>query len=340
MEWLIVLFYEMVEKARDKTVDILKGVLIIFVVMGHCPIVGNQIIYWFHMPCFFMVAGFFIKRNTSKFDLQKDIKSKAQRLLIPYSSYLILFTLVLFLIEKTSVLHLLLYGRHEGIYAAFWFVPVLFLSHLFVSYFYYFFQKFHQLVLILLIMYAIAHIESYLLSAYDIKVYVPFGVDICLISTTYLFIGHLLYTHRGKYSLLTLLFSFFCISFLLMNVLSGDENYHLDMKYAQYPNFLYDMIIPIAFMVILYAFSVYIKKTAYISSVLSFIGKGSLSILFLHIPILTALSYVVKSSFNYNVIAIVLGVLIPVIINYFFNKTVITRFLFIGDWGSKPYQST
>lgn len=43
-------------KKRDIRIDILKGLLIIFVVIGHSPNINiyvKDIIYWFHMPLFF-----------------------------------------------------------------------------------------------------------------------------------------------------------------------------------------------------------------------------------------------------------------------------------------------
>lgn len=40
---------------RDITIDIFKGILILFVVIGHYPMINSNIkniIYWFHMPLF------------------------------------------------------------------------------------------------------------------------------------------------------------------------------------------------------------------------------------------------------------------------------------------------
>lgn len=54
--------------------DTLKGILIIFVVFGHCgTAVGNQllsVIYAFHMPLFILISGYFSKKQL-RFDWVK-----------------------------------------------------------------------------------------------------------------------------------------------------------------------------------------------------------------------------------------------------------------------------
>ena len=41
--------------------DIMKSFLIICVVIGHTYIEWTKYIYWFHMPVFFMISGYFLK---------------------------------------------------------------------------------------------------------------------------------------------------------------------------------------------------------------------------------------------------------------------------------------
>ena len=94
----------MTNSERLAYIDIAKGIGIILVVIGHCvpdasSLTGisnpyfkllHQIIYSFHMPLFFFIAGFFV--NTQKFSvsspyLQKTylfIRKKFNRLIVPY----------------------------------------------------------------------------------------------------------------------------------------------------------------------------------------------------------------------------------------------------------------
>lgn len=66
---------------RDKSFDILKGVAIILVIVGHCDIGGLlPFIDSFHMPLFFFVSGFFLKKRP----LIEEIQTSAKRLFVPY----------------------------------------------------------------------------------------------------------------------------------------------------------------------------------------------------------------------------------------------------------------
>jgi len=66
---------------RDETFDVLKGIAIIFVILGHC--LKGQIedfAHTFHIPLFFFVAGHFLKTRTVREEIHLSIK----RLIIPY----------------------------------------------------------------------------------------------------------------------------------------------------------------------------------------------------------------------------------------------------------------
>lgn len=86
---------------RYEWIDIAKGMAIICVVIGHAT-VGNHIydmIYAFHMPFFFIMAGYLL--NISKWGNQLNlfIKNRARRLLKPYllgaMSFAVLYCIVL-----------------------------------------------------------------------------------------------------------------------------------------------------------------------------------------------------------------------------------------------------
>lgn len=80
---------ETVEKVtRDTTFDIMKGIGILLVLLGHVWTVLiphiHQFIYSFHMPMFFIVAGYFSKSYEEVPNRRAAIKRYAQRLLLPY----------------------------------------------------------------------------------------------------------------------------------------------------------------------------------------------------------------------------------------------------------------
>lgn len=69
---------------RDESIDIAKGIAIIAVVLGHCTLIPwnpwRCIIYSFHMPLFFIFAGYFYKEKEIKVALSNDFR----RLIVPY----------------------------------------------------------------------------------------------------------------------------------------------------------------------------------------------------------------------------------------------------------------
>lgn len=74
--------------AYEQWIDIFKGILIIFVVVGHGYYQKlNDIIFWFHMPLFFLISGYLFKtpeRKNIKIWCKKQIKS----LLIPCAFFM------------------------------------------------------------------------------------------------------------------------------------------------------------------------------------------------------------------------------------------------------------
>ena len=59
-------------KTRKKEIDILKGIMIIFVVIGH---ISNNIplmdVFWFHMPAFFIISGLLFSNRNMELTMAK-----------------------------------------------------------------------------------------------------------------------------------------------------------------------------------------------------------------------------------------------------------------------------
>ena len=51
------------QRKRLDYLDIAKGLLIISVVLCHSPFENAYILYWFHMPAFFIISGMLYKRG-------------------------------------------------------------------------------------------------------------------------------------------------------------------------------------------------------------------------------------------------------------------------------------
>ncbi len=99
------------EKERDLTVDIAKGIGIILVVFGHTVARWggeheglHRFIYSFHMPLFFYLSGIYIASGK---DFNSFIKSKFTRLCIPFFFWFVFYIVLAILLQlvRQLVLH-------------------------------------------------------------------------------------------------------------------------------------------------------------------------------------------------------------------------------------------
>lgn len=121
---------------RKVEYDILKGILIVLVVIGHA-ISNNsalhKVIFWFHMPAFFMITGCLTTRwNNSR----ETIVLRIKRLVVPYFSYSILLFCLFHPEPLVKNIARVLYAGHMNITTysyPFWFVNAMFVALCFYS---------------------------------------------------------------------------------------------------------------------------------------------------------------------------------------------------------------
>lgn len=77
-------------KEYEDWVDALKGIAIILVIAGHSniPTLISNIIYFFHMPLFFLLSGYLEKKREQSF--KSVFEKKVKRLIYPYFTFGIL----------------------------------------------------------------------------------------------------------------------------------------------------------------------------------------------------------------------------------------------------------
>lgn len=127
---------------RTLYLDMARGIAIILVVMGHSIFINDSLNIWlstFHLPAFFFISGWLIQeKNEYTFSFSEITKKKAIGILIPYlwfsiGSLFLDFIKVLLDRFTLDVLktHFIETITFQG-YSVMWFLPVLFLSELFV----------------------------------------------------------------------------------------------------------------------------------------------------------------------------------------------------------------
>lgn len=197
---------------RDISIDILRGIAIVMVVIGHSGFKYTKYIYMFHVPLFFLISGFLRSRDCQHFtDLKNFVINKLKRLYIPYIQYNCIFLLFsnLFLILNVyhtrdslstypellgspveynsiistinSLLSTLLFCGGSQLGGALWFLRTMFITSI------------------------IFEIENLVLLKSNWKIYFLFIFNLILFSVGYYFSSHNLHTFLNAESFLTIM---------------------------------------------------------------------------------------------------------------------------------------
>ncbi|WP_129730513.1 acyltransferase family protein [Ectobacillus funiculus] len=334
----------MIDAKRETWLDAAKGFAMILVVAGHAYNHNDFItyIYWFHMPAFFLFSGYVSKPITQWSQMRFYIKKRAHSLLIPYFTYLGIFTAFRYIGELThgnfsfswymkDIGSLLVGGRFiTSYYGVFWFITCLFFTQLLFQVIFLLFKRTTARLLFILAFYIVSHIEGWYVGTLDgsepsLHVFVPWNVDTSMLALCYYSIGYYAKTYLKQIpALLTgmcTLLTAGCITLQECNLL----DYHLSIKYLVFGNYILDLFIPFI-MIISYCGIFQLIKSVKIVSLLSFINHRGLIIMYLHIGINKILLQFIDYG---NILYTILGVSIPLFISILLieNKHKIRAFL-------------
>ncbi len=68
---------------RTRSVDVAKGIAIIFIILGHLNVPSiNRFVFTFHVPIFYLITGYYLRENKT---VAEVIRKKGRTLLIPYA---------------------------------------------------------------------------------------------------------------------------------------------------------------------------------------------------------------------------------------------------------------
>lgn len=278
-------------KNRLGYIDILKGILIILVVVGHSDIgEGTRLaIYSFHMPLFFILNGFLYSHK--KIGFRNFTIKRIKRLLVPYVCFFLLNYIIQLNFSPKHILRFIFGGRMiEGVY---WFIPVLFMSQI-ALYFIVEHLGRKGMVITFVLLYSAAMVESYL----PIKnVKIPLDADVVFLAVPYMLIGFILNDAIRKYiieeekkkSLLLVSISVL-FSFVMMFLIYTERiSYVFDMKYVSYAYPVLNLIIPLVMGIVILKLSVFMERIKLVSNAISLIGLASMTVMYLNISLLALL---------------------------------------------------
>lgn len=324
---------------RNIAIDIAKGLLMLFVVITHAGSDFNKYLLWFHTPGFFLISGFFFRPANDPGEVKKTIRRLLPVFFIPYFVYLFLLDapLLFHLIrnakwpELWSEISLLLYGgrKLQGIYAAFWFVPVLFFSRMIVTFLSVYLSE-TKIFIILFMLFLLGALESFYFHTTGIIIDFPLNLDVVLTAAFYYFAGYLLYKHAGKINLKLYFALLLLCAMIVWGDLSGFYTIAVDMKYSVYYQPLQVLAVSLLFPFVIYQSSVFLSRIAFIDRIFSLIGIHSLTVMYLHVFVNIMIMHTFSVSYNAFTFTFT-GIVLPLMFALLVNRWSITRSVFTGS---------
>ncbi|WP_407306563.1 acyltransferase family protein [Desulfosporosinus sp. SB140] len=274
--------------------DILKGLGILTVVWGHAGSKISFYMFWFHMPLFFWISGYLYRFKPRQKGIHFPMR-KAKHLMVPYLFYLGLLTLLVIAFDfwkGQSVVQfwsqnwkaLLLGGSLlEGVYATFWFTTCLFSVQIVYDLLC---RKVSSPLLKGLFVLG-CFFSAYWESRYRASAFMPWNLDVGLYAIVFYALGHVMRRNKllEEAKLRKIVFGLSWIIALGFIYLYAHHvlDYGLDMKHRQYYYFGTNLLLPIAFTLLLVQFSMALTRIRSVNQGLSYIGKAAMVIMYLHL---------------------------------------------------------
>ncbi len=318
-------------KKRVQWVDIAKAIGIIAVVIGHLPTTDllNNTIYWWHMPLFFIIGGFFIKPVSAdkwtKF-IKKRIFPQLKDYFLAGISLIFLFTFIHqkdmnFVMDRFR--RLFFFGGQSLNYyvTTFWFVEVYIISLIVVAIIISVFKN--PLVQLGIAFGLLVVGTSYQHVSLTFEGYkmLPWDADVALITIFYMLIGYLGFHYfnqmvKNKYVVL----GFLTVAALLIwgqaaNLFNFKYILKLHLIQSTLPSAFTVVVFPLVFSITIFGISYLISKLV-IGQTFVLIGKHTMSVMYMHKFLIDFCSI---NNIDNIIFKIVIAVLVPVLVSIIFQ---------------------
>ncbi|KRO16908.1 acyltransferase family protein [Lacticaseibacillus saniviri] len=304
---------------RIQWIDIAKAIGIVAVVIGHFTTKGStfyESLYWWTMPLFFMIGGFFV-RPLHINELPQFLTKKVWPQLKQYFGYGLLLITVSFIIEQHDIqftltyLLRLLYGGTllNGYLSVFWFTTVYLGSLLVVSLLRGYLPLLGQAsVMLFLFWLGTRYQDAEAIFGHPL----PGNLDLTLIAAPYMFVGWFLFHYRqywlGSVWVIGLAAAIF--GFLFVTQDETKLNFFLFMKSHHITHPMLSMLVPPILVIGILNIAFALENTRF-ATLLASVGKKSLPIMYMH----KAVGYALGTFMAENLfIWVAAGVLVPLLL--------------------------
>ncbi len=184
---------------RVNWVDNAKGIGILLVILGHLPWISKGMFHYifsFHMPLFFVIAGFFLARSIEQTSLRSFLDKRIRSLVVPFVFFGIFSATYSYILRRYGLSDGSPYKYVDGITDALffckenlgpWFLICLFMSTMFSWLIFKYAGRYKAVLFVL------ATVLGFILIS--TKVVLPLTIDIALLVVIFVGIGHLYYNN-------------------------------------------------------------------------------------------------------------------------------------------------
>lgn len=223
------------KKIRIEYIDIFRAIGIILMIMGHIGF-GDKFDYFihaFHMPMFFVISGYFFHKTN---DTKKFLIKKIKTLLIPYSSFGIIFYIIWLVLHSNNMsiqplVNLFSINTDQlPIAGALWFLTALFFTEII----YYFIDKIKIKRIKVAIVILIALLGNIITGILPFRL--PFALDAAFTGIGLFYIGHLLQEFKDNkiINILLNLKNIYLLIIIAITVLLIFINNYINMRLGIY----------------------------------------------------------------------------------------------------------
>ena len=277
------------EKQRIEWVDVFKGLLIIFMVVGHTTSPFVKYIYLFHIPAFIFIAGYTAKPE--KYTLSEYVFKRTKRILLPFILCNLIFIAFYRFLNKNGIYLLFHRGLSISYYDFFinlsttdlgggtWFLFVIFTICIFYQLIYALAHKLHVEHFISYISILIGLIGFYLSQTGR---YLPYNLDLSMYGMFYYSLGELFRKHEilEKYLPTKEMLIYCCFVFYVFGYLYPELM--MNWPTRNFVGFLENIASAFAGIYICYKVALFFTERNILKSFLAFFGRHSMIVLIWH----------------------------------------------------------